>query len=154
MMDDHERLVGAVVVTSDGVRRGPVRDVLTDNHTGLAEWVSVGSDARASGECSGGIGATARSGGVETVVVPLAGASLAGRVLSVDVSDAAIRAVPDAGRRAVGSEVGLTPEQETLLYRHYRLSPAGDTDVDPASGSTQRSRQAGVDHSLLPGSQR
>lgn len=122
----------------DGQVIGSVSGVFYDDHTGRPEWVTVkvapGTDPRA-------VGADPRP----DRFVPLAGGSYARGRLTLDVTLDQVHGAP--GPRG-GDH--LDRGAETTLYRHYGLSPAGDTDVDPRSGTTPRSEGRPGGHSLLP----
>jgi hypothetical protein len=124
----------------DGCRIGAVVGIYSDNHTGRPDWVTL---AVAPDD-------DARTGLVPVVrFAPLASASYARGRLLLDVT---LRQVARAPVTPDGEE--LDGHAETLLYTHYGLSPAGDTDVDPATGATPRTDAGTGDHSLLPPAER
>ncbi len=124
----------------DGEEIGPVVGIYSDNHTGRPEWVTVAVDPDP----------TASPAAADAVrFAPLASASYTRGRLVLDVTRRQVVAAPVT---ADGEE--LDGASETRLYTHYGLSPAGDTDVDPASGTTPRAEADGGDHSLLPPAER
>ncbi|GAA2721561.1 hypothetical protein [Cellulomonas aerilata] len=116
----------------DGLRIGAVMGIYSDNHTGRPEWVTVSEES---------------TGSVR--FAPLASASYARGRLLLDVTRAQVLAAPVTSH---GDD--LDGRAETVLYTHYGLSPAGDTDVDPASRTTPRAESDSGEHSLLPPAER
>lgn len=131
----------SVAYDRDGSRVGPVVGIYCDNHTGRPEWITIAVQA---GESS------SLNVGTDLVrFAPLASASYGRGRLVLDVTRRQVVKAPDipAGEELDGSA-------ETRLYSHYGLSPAGDTDVDPTTGTTPRAEADGGDHSLLPRAER
>jgi hypothetical protein len=142
----------------DGSRIGPVVGIYSDNHTGRPEWVTLSvepatGDAPAADEASTDTPAAGPSGERTATgpvrFAPLASASYGRGRLTLDVTLGQVVTAP------------VTPDGEELdgpaevrLYAHYGLSPAGDTDVDPATGTTARAQGDAADHSLLPPAER
>ncbi|NAZ81914.1 hypothetical protein GTR02_08790 [Kineococcus sp. R8] len=81
--------------------------------------------------------------------VPLAGAAYARGRLLLDVTAEQVRRAPH-----VAPDEHLAASTEVALYGHYGLSPAGDTDVDPRTGTTPRGGDEHRAHSLLPPAER
>ncbi|NAZ78007.1 hypothetical protein GTQ99_21730 [Kineococcus sp. T13] len=137
-------------VDRDGLTLGPVSGVYYDDHTGRPEWVTV--QLRETPPHEGPAGddppSTVR-GAAQSRFVPLASATYSRGRLHLDVSAAQVRSAPPAR----GDE-HLSSAAERQLYRHYGLSPAGDTDVDPASGTSDRTQDEPGGHSLLPPQER
>ncbi|WNB86696.1 hypothetical protein [Cellulomonas sp. ATA003] len=126
----------------DSQRIGPVVGIYSDNHTGRPEWVTVAVEAD--------VASSAPAQQADDVrFAPLASATYARGRLLLDVTR---RQVADAPRVPGGDE--LDGGAEAVLYAHYGLSPAGDTDVDPVTGTTPRADADGSDHSLLPPAER
>jgi len=126
----------STAVDREGVEVGHVTGVYYDDHTGRPEWVTVSVP-------------DAQDGRAGTRFVPLASAAYSRGRLHVDVTLEQVRGAP---RAAGGDHLGGAAEIE--LYRHYGLSPAGDTDVDPTTGTTPRTQDEPGDHSLLPPAER
>lgn len=113
----------------DGELLGTVSGIFYDDHTGRPEWVTVTIGADADPDR----------------FIPLASASYGKGRLTLNVTLDQVRSAP-----ALGDDDHLDGPSETALYRHYGLSPAGDTDVDPRSGSTPRTEDEPGGHTLLP----
>lgn len=113
---------------------GAVSGVFYDDHTGRPEWVTV--TAAASGD--------APAPGPDRFI-PLASASYSKGRVNLNVTLEQVHTAP-----VLGEGDHLDGPSETALYRHYGLSPAGDTDVDPRSGSTPRTEGEPGEHTLLP----
>lgn len=131
--EDQALLVAqAAAVDRDGRTLGRVVDLYWDDHTGRPTWVAVRlvDELRPADDA----GVTA---------APLASASYARGLLTLDVTADQV-----VGSPRLEDADHLDAPAEVRLYRHYGLSPAGDTDVDPGTGSTVR--EGGSAHSLLP----
>lgn len=143
----------------DGTPIGPVSGIYYDDHTGRPEWVTVtvtgqeptaveptarGARARVPAGVDGGSGPAGPA-----TFVPLASASYSRGRLHVNVSLEQVRHAPPAD-----ADDHLSSAAESRLYRHYGLSPAGDTDVDPDTGATPRTRDEPGQHTLLPPAER
>jgi hypothetical protein len=122
----------STAVDREGAEVGHVTGIYYDDHTGRPEWVTVSVP-----DVVDGPGAAR--------FVPLASAAYYRGRLHVDVTLDQVRSAP---RTAGGDHLGGATEIE--LYRHYGLSPAGDTDVDPTTRTTPRTQDEPGDHSLLP----
>jgi len=122
----------------DGSRVGAVAGIYSDNHTGRPEWVTVAVEPtdRPPGEGPA-------TGNVR--FAPLASASYSRSRLLLDVTLAQMVAAP-----VIPDGEEIDARAETALYHHYGLSPAGDTDVHPETGTTPRSEGDTGAHSLLP----
>jgi hypothetical protein len=113
--------VGRTVVDRDGAETGTCRAVLTDDATGLPEWMYAELDG-------------------DTVVIPLLDAAEDGDRLRVTASRAQ---VVDAPR--VGGSQKLSAAQEVALYQHYGIEystaasetvlPVGAASPDPATAA-------------------
>src|SRR4051794_27867993 len=113
--------VGRTVIDRDRGEIGICRAMLTDDGTGLPEWLYVEVDET-------------------TVIVPLVGATEVGEHVQVAVSRGEARSAPPP----VGDKQHLSQGEEAALYQHYgieysrdaseTLLPAGD--VEPP-GSTE-----------------
>ncbi|MGY1708939.1 PRC and DUF2382 domain-containing protein [Geodermatophilus sp. SYSU D00758] len=95
--------IGATAYGPDGDRIGTVEHFFTDDRTGAPTWVAV----------STGLFGTRHS------VVPATEAVLDGGGLRLPVTKEAVRTAPHV------PDEHLDPEAETLLRRHYGLTPAG-----------------------------
>ncbi|GAA0291977.1 hypothetical protein [Kineococcus aurantiacus] len=129
----------SVAVDRDGTQVGPVTGIYYDDHTGRPEWVTVALALDPS-EADGALPPAGER------FVPLASAAYSRGRLHLDVTTGQVRTAPQV---ADGND-HLDGAAEVDLYRHYGLSPAGDTDVDPATGTTPRTHAEPGDHSLLP----
>jgi len=177
--DDQAFLVArSTAYDRDGTQVGPVSGIYYDDHTGRPEWVTVmvaepealsrtapsqvagrGPSARGSAtqesatqtttetRTSPARSTSARSTSVR--FVPLASASYARGRLHVNVTLEQVRQAPPAD-----ADDHLSSAAENRLYRHYGLSPAGDTDVDPDTGGTPRTQDEPGQHTLLPPAER
>ncbi|GAA2027765.1 hypothetical protein [Pseudokineococcus marinus] len=143
-------VVRAVAVDRHRQVIGPVTGIYYDDHTGAPAWVSVrtpappdhGPDDPQAGEPQ----PVEPAAGEDALrLAPLAGASYSRGHLHLDLTYEQVAAAPPAG-----DDGHLDAEHEVHLYRHYGLSPAGDTDVDPTTASTARSRADQRPPTLLP----
>lgn len=146
----------ATAVDRDGQEVGPVVGLYYDDHTGRPEWVTVRPGAERSETGPHGAARSDGAGGPETApghdalrFTPLASASYTRGRLHLDVTYDQVLAAPPCG-----DDERLDAEEETRLYRHYGLSPAGDTDVDPSTGTSPRTAEDPGPHSLVPPAER
>jgi len=138
----------------DGTEIGPVIDIYYDNHTGQPEWVTITVTAQTPGGTGAGTGSRADDSRdpvhlTSARFAPLASASYSRGRLHVDVTVEQVHQAPPAA-----AAEHLDSATENRLYRHYGLSPAGDTNVDPRTGTTPRTQDEPGQHSLLPPAER
>ena len=132
----------ATAVDRHGQVVGPVTGIYYDDHTGAPAWVSV----QVAGQHTESTSGQDHDQTAAHRFAPLASASYARGRLHLDVTHQQVRDAPTDG----DDDEHLDSEHEVGLYRHYGLSPAGDTDVDPDTASTARSRADDTNATLLP----